>query len=73
MKDPNSLLIIKEGRADVFCEVLGHLAQWCRHRGQEAYVRNSPDGYEIYAVDQKPKPQPMPAPAKDDTRPYGEL
>lgn len=62
MRDRNSLIIIKEGRADVFAEVLKFLDGWCAKNGEKAFVRNTPDGYEVFKEDIKPEPESKPTP-----------
>ena len=37
MRDPNSLIIIKEGRADVVAEVFRFLHEWCKKKGEHAH------------------------------------
>lgn len=57
MRDRNSLIIIKEGRADVVSAVFQFLDDWCKKNGEKAFVRNCPDGYEVFKEDIKPEPQ----------------
>lgn len=49
MKD-DSLLIIHSDRADLFSEVLRFCGDWANAIGLRAYVRNTPEGYEIFTV-----------------------
>ncbi len=50
MKDEQSILVFKSGRLDLIVKILSLTDAWAIEQGLRAYLRNTPDGYEIYAA-----------------------
>jgi len=55
-----SILILKGGDCTTFADVLRFVSDQCKAKGTEAFVRNIPEGYEIYERWEEAQPQAQP-------------